>query len=141
MDYRELFISPQKIKSFMDSYMNRMLKDQDFTAAQVPFIMVIGKNEGLSMREISTKLGIDKGLTTRVIKDLIKKDLVMNNCEAARTSKLYLTTKGKKAYKHSIKVLEKAAGQIFEVLEPEEYECMRKMVSKINDRLDELYEY
>ncbi|MDW5562961.1 MAG: MarR family winged helix-turn-helix transcriptional regulator [Methanomassiliicoccus sp.] len=69
--------------------MSKMLKGEDFTSSQVPFIITIGKNEGISMKDVCAALGADKGLTTRVTRTLIEKELVENHDGSTRTYRLF----------------------------------------------------
>lgn len=141
MDYRDFVIPLKKMRSILDSSMNRTLKDKDFTASQVPFIMEIGENEGISMKNLSTALGVDKGFTTRVVRVLIDNGFVENRGESSRTYRLYLTEKGKEAFDLSTTTLDQALGQIFECLNDEDINNLRKISAKMNKRLDELYKY
>ncbi len=141
MEKSDLFISPKKMRSYMDSRLNRVLKDKDLTASQIPFIMEIGKSEGLSMKELCTSLGADKGLTTRVVQVLIANGFVENRSESSRSYKLYLTEKGWGAFNFSKEAMEVILDELLECLEEEDLEHLRRLVQKINRRLDELYTY
>jgi DNA-binding MarR family transcriptional regulator len=129
------------MRSFMDSNINKMLKGSDFTASQLPFIMEIGNNEGISMKDLSTAIGADKGFTTRVIQALIGNGLVENRSESVRTYKLYLTAKGREAFDFSCAAMEDLLGKLLECLDEREMEQLRGISVKINKRLDDLYEY
>ncbi|MEI6795305.1 MAG: MarR family transcriptional regulator [Methanomassiliicoccales archaeon] len=141
MRNKDLFVSPQKMKSYWGSQMNRMLKGENFSSSQVAFILTIGDNEGISMKEVCAALGADKGLTTRVIRNLIEKDLVVNRNESSRTYKLSLTETGREAYDLSTKALDKALEQLLEDLDEKDLEDMRRIAKKIESRIDDLYEY
>jgi DNA-binding MarR family transcriptional regulator len=141
MENCDLFISPKKMRSFMDSRINKMLKDKDYTASQLPFIMEIGRNEGVSMKDLSTAIGADKGLTTRVIQTLIANGFVENRSESIRTYRLYLTEKGMEAYSYSKATMDKLLDQLLECLTEEDKDRFRAISLKINKRLDELYQY
>ncbi len=141
MDKCDLFISPKKMRSFMDSRINKMLKGKDFTASHIPYILEIGKNEGVSMKDLCTSIGADKGLTTRVIQALIANGMVENRSGSSRTYRLYLTEKGMEAFRLSRNALEDIMGQILECLDEEDIEHFRAINAKIKKRLDELYEY
>ncbi len=141
MDKSDLFISPKKMRSIMDSRLNRVLKDKGLTASQIPFIMELGKSEGLSMKELCVNLGADKGLTTRVVQTLIANGFVENRSESSRTYKLYLTEKGKDAYRTSKEMMGTVLDEVLECLDKEDLEHFRKITEKINKRLDELYTY
>ena len=141
MDKSDLFISPKKMRSFMDSRLNRILRDKGFTASQIPYIMEIGKSEGLSMKELCTSLGADKGLTTRVVQALIANGFVENRSDTSRTYRLYLTERGRDAFRSSKEAMEVILNEVLECLDEEDLEHFRKITEKINKRLDELYTY
>ncbi|MDW5563905.1 MAG: winged helix-turn-helix transcriptional regulator [Methanomassiliicoccus sp.] len=136
-----MFVSPKKMRSFMDSYMNKLLKDKEFTASQLPFIMEVGDNEGISMKDLCTSLGADKGLTTRVIRNLIENGFVENRSESSRTYKLFLTKKGEEAFDYSKSAMEDLMSRMLECLDEEDKVHLRSISAKLNKRLDELYKY
>jgi MarR family transcriptional regulator, organic hydroperoxide resistance regulator len=141
MRNKDLFVPPQKMKSYWCSQMNKMLKGKDFSSSQVAFILTIGDNEGLSMKDVCSTLGADKGLTTRVIRALIEKGLVVNRSESSRTYKLHLTEAGREAYELSTDVLGKALEQLLEGLDEKDIEDLRRITKKIERRIDDLYQY
>ncbi|OPY34582.1 MAG: transcriptional repressor MprA [Methanomassiliicoccales archaeon PtaU1.Bin124] len=141
MGHCDMMISPKKMKSIIDSHMNRMLKDKDFSAAQVPFILEIGRNEGISMKDLCISLGADKGLVTRVVRNLIDSELVENRSETVRTYRLFLTEKGREAFADSTSTLDEAFDQVFSCLDEKDKVDMARIFAKINKKLDELYKY
>ena len=141
MRNKDLFVSPQKMKSYWCSQMNKMLKGQDFSSSHVAFILTIGDNEGISMKDVCSTIGADKGLTTRVIRTLIEKGLVVNRSESSRTYKLYLTEAGREAYDLSMNARDKALEQLLEGLDGKDIQDMRRISEKIEKRIDDLYEY
>ena len=141
MNYRDLFVPFKKMRSILGSSMNKILKDKDFTASQVPFIMEIGENEGISMKNLSTGLGADKGLTTRVVRTLIDNGFVENKDGSARTYRLYLTEKGNEAFDLSATTMDQALSRIFDCLDEDDVNNLMKISAKMSKRLDELYKY
>jgi DNA-binding MarR family transcriptional regulator len=141
MRNRDLFISPKKMRSFMDAQVNKMLKGKDFKASQIPFIMEIGNNEGVSMKDLCMLTGADKGLTTRVVKALIQNSFVENRSESSRTYELFLTERGREAYLFSEAAMEKMLGLLLECLDEKDIEDIRRVSAKLDKRLDELYKY
>ena len=133
--------SPKKMKSVLDSNVNKRLKGTDLTASQVPFIIEIAEREGLSVKDLCMALGVDKGLATRVIKALIENGYVVNRSESGRMYRLYLTEKGREAHDLSMSILEQTIGQILECLDEQELHCLEEISKKLNKRLDELYNY
>lgn len=53
-----------------------IIKKYDLTIAEQPFFMAIKANDGLTQEDITTLVGVDKAMTTRVIKSLEGKGLV-----------------------------------------------------------------
>ena len=46
--------------------MNKMLKGKDFLSSQVAFILTIGENESITMKDVCATLDADKGFTKKV---------------------------------------------------------------------------
>lgn len=141
MKNSDLFISPRKMKSFIDTRLNIILKDKEFKSSQVPYIFEIGNNDGCSLKELSILIGSDKGLTTRVVRNLIENDYVTNITESSRTYRLYLTEKGIEAYDISKVAMDQIFESLFECLNTEDRENLMVITSKLNKRLDESYKY
>jgi DNA-binding MarR family transcriptional regulator len=141
MRNKDLFVSPQKMKSYWRSQMNRMLKGEDFSSSQVPYILTIGDNDGISLKDLCTTIGADKGLTTRVIRSLIEKGLVENRSGSSKPYKLYLTGTGREAYDLSKSVMERAMEQLLEGLDEKDMEDLGRISQKLERRIDDLYEY
>jgi len=141
MSIKDYMASPKKMKSVLDSNVNKRLKGTDLTASQVPFIIEIAEREGLSVKDLCMVLGVDKGLATRVIKALIENGYVVNRSESGRTYRLFLTEKGREAHDLSMSILEQTIGQILECLDEQELRCLEEISKKLNKRLDELYKY
>jgi len=141
MKYQDLFVSPRKMKSVMDSQLNRLLKDTDIKSSHVPFILSIGKHEGCSMKDLCLMLGTDKGLVTRVVQNLIEGEFVENKSEGGRTYKLFLTEKGKKAFDISSNVIDQVIEDVIKVLDEDEIASMRRITAKIEKKLDDSYRY
>jgi DNA-binding MarR family transcriptional regulator len=141
MKNSDLFVSPRKMKSFIDTRLNIILKDKEFKSSQVPYIFEIGNNDGCSLKELSILIGSDKGLTTRVVRNLIENDYVTNITESSRTYRLYLTEKGIEAYDISKVAMDQIFEFLFECLNAEDRENLVVITSKLNKRLDGSYKY
>ena len=137
----DLFISSRRMKSFIDTRINLMLKDQDFKACHVPYILEIGNNEGCSMKELSILTGSDKGLTTRVVRSLIENDYVANITESNRTYRLFLTQKGVDAFNISKSAVEQVLGSLFESLDENDRRNLEIVNEKLIRRMDASYRY
>lgn len=52
------------------------VKKYDLTIAEQPFFMAVRANDGMTQEELTSLVGVDKAMTTRVIQSLEKKGLV-----------------------------------------------------------------
>jgi len=138
---QDLFPSPHKMKSVMDSQMNKLLKDTDLKSSQVPFILTIGEDDGCSMKDLCITLGIDKGLVTRVVQTLIKNGFVVNENKNGKKYCLSLTDKGWEAFKTSTDVIDHVIEDLMNILDEDEVAALGRITAKINKKLDELYKY
>ncbi|MFA5312022.1 MAG: MarR family winged helix-turn-helix transcriptional regulator [Methanomassiliicoccales archaeon] len=141
MKYKDLFVSPQKMKSVMDSQVNRLLKDTGLKSSHLPFIISIGENDGCSMKDLCLMLGIDKGLVTRVVRALINDGLVINASQSGKTYKLSLTEEGREAFKISSNVIDQVIEDVINVLDEDDIIAMRRITAKMNKKFDESYKY
>lgn len=60
-----------------------IVKKYNLTIAEQPFFMAIKANDGLTQEDITTLVGVDKALTTRVIRSLEEKGLVRREQDEA----------------------------------------------------------
>ena len=73
-------IKPRQVKVFMDRKMNAALEKIGLTATCGPFLLEIQENEGINMAELTSKVMVDKALTTRNVKTLIDSGFAINTC-------------------------------------------------------------
>lgn len=53
-----------------------LLKKYDLTASEEPFFMALGNAEGITQEELTAMVGVDKAVTTRVMKSLEEKGFI-----------------------------------------------------------------
>lgn len=96
--------APIKLSKFTGSiyrstqaYTNEILKEFGLTSGSYPFLLTLCSNDGINQNQISRELDIDKAMSAREIKKLIRLDYVKKEMdqEDARACKLYLTEKGR----------------------------------------------
>lgn len=77
-------------------YINYCLRDLGISSSEYIFMMALYNNEGISQEELSSFLLIDKAATTRAIKSLEEKGLVMRQKDVLdkRVNKVFITEKG-----------------------------------------------
>lgn len=77
------------------SVVSHLLEQQDISFSQLPFIMELYTEQGLSQEALVAKVQVDKALATRVLKQLVDKELITRerNPNDARSKLVYLTDK------------------------------------------------
>lgn len=77
--------------------LDKVMKKYGLSSGLMPYLFVLEKSEGVSLHELSRKIGNDKAMTTRTIKRLIALDYVdkVGKDGDCRAYQLYLTAKAK----------------------------------------------
>lgn len=77
--------------------LDKVMKKHDLSSGSMPYLFILEKSEGVSLHELSRKIGNDKAMTTRTIKRLIELEYVYKVAKDGdcRTYQLYLTEKAK----------------------------------------------
>jgi DNA-binding MarR family transcriptional regulator len=94
------FSRVSKLWQQLDSKPRKFGTDNDLSGSEIHLIEVVGQNEGLSVTDLSRRLGITKGAVSQTVKKLEVKELVVKEVDPANTSRITvsLSTKGKVAY-------------------------------------------
>lgn len=123
-----------KIKKLMQKELNEKLKKHDLSSFHVMYIMVLYKNaEGLTLKELSSLVEVDKANTTRAINDLLNKDYIYRT-EEMRKYKIKLTQKGKNIAKEVEKGMCSIHQKAFENFsEDEKKELIRLVIKFFNN--------
>lgn len=139
IDRFDWFLSPRKLKSFFDAKANNRLKKAGISSSQLQFIIGIRRHEGVSLRELSEIVGVDKALTTRAIKKLIVKGFAEAIPTKGRAYNLRLTDKGLEIEAFAKSVINEIQDTLFEYLSEEDKERLAVIMTKIKKKLDEEY--
>lgn len=80
----------------LQSILNIKLQDIPIHGGQHDFLYVISKSEGITQKELSQRLFVDKSTTAKAIKSLVALGYIKKETspEDKRFTKLYLTEKG-----------------------------------------------
>jgi DNA-binding MarR family transcriptional regulator len=78
-------------------HLDKVLKKFEISSGSMPYLFILEKSEGISLHELSRKIGNDKAMTTRTIKRLIELEYVykVGKDGDCRAYQLYLTEKAK----------------------------------------------
>ena len=108
--------------------------------AEAHHISIIGRNPGITAREIVQKMGITKGAVSQVLRKLEEKDYIIKypKPDNLREFRLNLTKKGQmafKAHESNDQKLVESLSKHLESLNPEQIEKVADMVSELSDYL------
>ncbi len=87
-------------------YLNDQLRNNDLTAGQFPFLMVLSGEEGITQDEIAAHFHMDKGTVARALRKLEDNEYLYRKVDENNRRKylIYLTKKGKEVVPKIINV-------------------------------------
>jgi len=95
MDFELLPVYFHNFKKNLDKSINKDLEKFKINFMHFrPIILLYKNQEGLLLNELTDKIGVDKANVTRVINDLLKKEIVYKNEDKKRGYKIFLTEQG-----------------------------------------------
>ncbi len=135
MNRCEVDINPRAIKNYIEKRVSQTSESMGLKRTHGQFLKTIYDNEGLSLKELSNEMYVDKSLTTRVIKSLIDNGFVINMNNESREYRLYLTDKGNDAVSKIKKIVNDAWDELLSELTDDEMETLTRIHMKINEKL------
>lgn len=135
MNRCEVDINPRAIKNYIEKRVSQTSESMGLKRTHGQFLKTIYDNEGLSLKELSNEMYVDKSLTTRVIKSLIDNGFVINMNSESREYRLYLTDKGNDAVSKIEKIVNEAWDELLSELTDDEMETLARIHMKINEKL------
>ena len=119
----------------LQSILNLRLSDTEIRSGQYDFFSVIARHEGLTQKEITENLLVEKSTTAKAVKDLTQKGLIrkVKDQRDGRRELLYLTEKGKELAAKVCAVYKESMGAAFSSLSPEEQIQLRELFSRVLD--------
>ena len=135
MNRCEVDINPRAIKNYIEKRVSQTSESMGLKRTHGQFLKTIYDNEGLSLKELSNEMYVDKSLTTRVIKSLIDNGFVINMNNESREYRLYRTDKGNDAVSKIEKIVNDAWDELLSELTDDEMETLTRIHMKINEKL------
>lgn len=135
MNRCEVDINPRAIKNYIEKRVSQTSESMGLKRTHGQFLKTIHDNEGLSLKELSNEMYVNKSLTTRVIKSLIDNGFVINMNNESREYRLYLTDKGNDAVSKIEKIVNDAWDELLSELTDDEMETLTRIHMKINEKL------
>ncbi|CCV65695.1 MAG: MarR family winged helix-turn-helix transcriptional regulator [Paracholeplasma sp.] len=133
-DYLSLTQELHSLTKMIHQSLDDQIKDFNISRLHAPYIKLLSVfKTGLTQKELTSKLGVDKANTSRAINDLVKKNYVKKDFQENLeiNYKLVLTEKGLALSNTLMKTVEDKYVELFSVLELEELETFRRIVKKI----------
>lgn len=107
-----LEVNPQKFKSMFNKFIGERIDGTGLTESQAMFLIHLDKTKGMSLKELTDRVGVHKSLTTRMVRTLTEEGFVINNSGSGKEYDLVLTKQGASAKK----VVDAAFKDLFKVL-------------------------
>ena len=128
-----------KLNKQMQKIFSEELKPCDLSSAHAMYLMVLFENDGITLKELTENVGMDKANTTRVVTDLKAKGYIYTDCtkEGSRKYKVFLTAEGKKAAGIVRSAIKKMLDNMFSILSDAEraqyITILKKIITNINN--------
>lgn len=96
------------------NYLNNALKEMDITISQARVLLVLAKNDGVSIDFLANKTNIGKSSITKSVKILAKKEFLTKEIDPDDNRKkiIKITSKGKEIQKFAIKTNEEIENKL-----------------------------
>ncbi|MDP4146423.1 MAG: MarR family winged helix-turn-helix transcriptional regulator [Bacillota bacterium] len=122
-----------KIYRCTQVYTDEALEKFQLSSGTYPYLMVLSRCEGISQKQISKELNVDKAMSARVIKKLIELGYVekQEDEKDCRACKLFLTDKAKSIVPEIKNDINKWIGFITEGFDEEENEFVADYLEKV----------
>ena len=133
-----LDVNPKLFKSFFSRFINQHVDGTGLRESQIIFLTVLDEKNGMSLKEMTEKVGVNKSLTTRAVKHLIDSGFVINIADSGKEHSIILTERGKDAKETVMEAFEELFSLIFEDLTDDELMQMKYLLSKIKHKMEEL---
>lgn len=127
-----------KVKNEFQKQINKAMKKMGITGLQSKFLFCICKSKnGITLKELTFMIDVDKALTTRLVSELREMGLVEDNRNEgnSRGYKIFITPKGKKITLKSKQIMDKLHNSIIPDFNDEEKLVLGNILEKIFDKL------
>lgn len=118
--------------------LNHELIQHGITSEQWTLLKRLEEQDGISLKELSIRVGKDQANVTRICELLIQRGLVskQQNKEDKRSFLMYLTTEGQSLVELLIPIDEKLQEMALKNISEEELAVFKKVISKINENVN-----
>ncbi len=134
----------QLFNELYNKFMERYVGSESYKACfsnmsykEVSYLSEIHINKGISLVELSKKMGVTKSAVSQIVSKMCKKGYVEKNKseEDKRGAKLFLTKRIEEVYEENDKALNKIFDESLSSISPKEKEAFCSLLIKINENL------
>jgi DNA-binding MarR family transcriptional regulator len=117
----------------------RALESQGLTHAGWQVLLLLGKEDGLTQREVAERTYVTQASVTGVVDTLEREGVVTRTRDAddRRVVRVSLTPEGRKRLERTLKTVAAEMAPIFEDLTPREEQVVRRFLTRTVERLKE----
>ena len=123
-----------RIVRFVNSENGRLaerLRAHDLSLAQFDVIAQIGFTEGLTQRDLASRLLVTEGNVTQLLQKMEKKGLVTRRPEG-QCNRLRLSAAGRRLYTRTVPAQNKEIARLFAVLTRSDREMLSRLMKKVS---------
>lgn len=95
--FQRMIFLPEKLNKCISALADTYFRDTDLKVYYIPYIINLKQSDGISQKELNSRIPCDKSRISVVVNELISKGLVYNAAKG-RNSSLHLTEKGHGAH-------------------------------------------
>jgi len=126
-----LYMTFRKYSKMVYKEINKTLMPYDISSQHGNYLIALSEQDGISIKELNSKVDNDGAITTRVLKKLQQCSLISITKKNAKNSTVSLTKQGRQLAKNLLIKIDRTKKKIFSKLSPIELIQLQKMANKL----------
>ena len=122
----------------LNNLLARRLRDFEITPEQFVLLSRLREEEGLSQKELALRSEKDPPGVTRMLDNMLSKDLIIREQNDRRTFSIFLTEKARSIYNELERIENNTMREITEELTEEELNTLFNLLGKVKQSIDKL---
>lgn len=125
-------------------FINDKIKNMDITAGQIPFLMVLSREEGITQDELAAHFHIDKGVVARALRKMEDNNYLFREIDPSnrRKHRIYLTGNGKNTVPQIVDIDKEWEKSVCSQISKDEYNqvfgILKKMALNCLEKVDKM---
>ncbi len=135
---KSLMYLPDKVAKCIRGMVSAYIAEVGLKPYHLPVIMEVGCHPHMSQRDLGTRLPIDKSRISTIIKELISRDILVNESSGKMWS-LALTEKGEGMYESCRDISRRTFSELLDDFDRTDLDKLGEYAARIDRRIDALY--